>query len=247
MGTCGECKCAGRVRGGEAEELICVNCPGALGELVRVEAEGSCPNFCPRYQAPVRLPAPQPPRRGVRLISLTKGKFAMVDAADYERVNRYKWFAMQSQRSPHQFYAARADKGTTMFMHRFLMRAPRGMVVHHLDGNGLNNCRANLVICTQQQNCYARHARVGTSGFIGVQQSRAGKWSARVGKDGRNLYFGTYTDKREAARVRDRKARELFGPFARLNPPGTQDESRPSAQPAALPLPPGGDNQERDE
>ena len=42
-----------------------------------------------------------------RRIPLTQGKFAIVDVADYERLAKYKWFAIRYARG---FYAVRAIK-----------------------------------------------------------------------------------------------------------------------------------------
>jgi hypothetical protein len=47
-------------------------------------------------------------------------------------------------------------------MHRELCGSPDGMVVDHLDGNGLNNCRSNFKIITQEENAKAeRQLRSG--------------------------------------------------------------------------------------
>ena len=34
-------------------------------------------------------------------------------------------------------------------MHRLIMNAPLGMLVHHMDHDGLNNRRANLMLVTR--------------------------------------------------------------------------------------------------
>src|ERR1700682_4865979 len=47
--------------------------------------------------------------RLLKTIPLTKGKVALVDDEDYERVSQFKWCASQSR---HQWYALRRLKGT---------------------------------------------------------------------------------------------------------------------------------------
>jgi hypothetical protein len=201
--------------------LVCVNCPECPGEPVCVEPCGRCcPRFRPKHQPPVRLPPPEPPNDKVKLIALTRGLFAMVDAADFELVNQYKWCASRSGRG-NKFYAVRMNKGKLQGMHRFLMNPPEGMVTDHIDGNSLDNRRGNMRNCTQQQNNYSTRQRPGRSGCVGVTPNAKGdKWVARIRKDGEETYLGTFVDKQEAVRVRDRKAAELFGEFACLNPPG---------------------------
>ena len=46
---------------------------------------------------------------------------------------------------------------------------------------------------------------------------KANKWHARIKHNGQQIHLGYYTDESEAGRVYDRKAKELFGVFAKLN------------------------------
>jgi hypothetical protein len=66
-------------------------------------------------------------------------------------------------------------------MHRMIMRPPKGMVVDHINGNGLDNRRCNLRICTRQENARNRRKHAdGKSRFLGVYL-RGKKWQAFVG------------------------------------------------------------------
>lgn len=76
-----------------------------------------------------------------RLIPLTRGKFAVVDAKDYPRLIQYRWFA---ERSGHTFHAVRRQNGRAVKMHHHLMRTPKHLTVGHFDNDGLNNTRKNL-------------------------------------------------------------------------------------------------------
>ena len=67
---------------------------------------------------------------------------AVVDPADLERVSVYKW---RVDLANGKVYAtARVSKFRTVLMHRLLLNAPYGSRVFHLDGDTLNNRRANL-------------------------------------------------------------------------------------------------------
>lgn len=147
----------------------------------------------------------------MKKIKLTQGKVAIVDDEDFEALNKWKWHFTNTG------YAARRawPSNKIVLMHRQLMDTPIGMDTDHRNSNGIDNRRENLRISTRQQNGMNkdRLAR-NTSGFKGVFW-RADKklWLARVG----NVYAGKFKDKIEAARAYDKKAKELFGEFARLN------------------------------
>ncbi|MCH7719226.1 MAG: HNH endonuclease, partial [Chloroflexi bacterium] len=54
-------------------------------------------------------------------------------------------------------------------MHRLITNAPKGLIVDHIDHNGLNNTRNNLRLCTPEQNDYNRRPQKGsTSKYKGV-------------------------------------------------------------------------------
>jgi len=88
---------------------------------------------------------------GTGWIPVSGGRRAIVDPEDFERLKRYSWHV---HRWGNTYYAARAVKGKTrsfhVYMHRQIMHTPRGMVVHHLNGNGFDNRKANMLNCTKQ-------------------------------------------------------------------------------------------------
>jgi hypothetical protein len=157
---------------------------------------------------------PEPASDKLKHITLTKGKYAIVDAADFEELNKYKWHALEVADG---FYAARHKDGKTVLMHREIMQPPPGMVVDHVDGNRANNSRENLRVCTQRQNVCNRgpHSK---SGFKGVTPHRD-KWAAKLGYKGETYRAGVFDDPVEAARARDQLAIEVVGEYAWLNRP----------------------------
>jgi hypothetical protein len=100
----------------------------------------------------------------LRKIKLTKGKWALVDDADFERVNAHKWYASIESRGT-KWYAKRACrrheyarwKTDKIRMHHFVVdicpvEMPAGIILDHRDDNGLNMQRLNLQWITQEQN-----------------------------------------------------------------------------------------------
>jgi len=202
--------------------LICANWSKSPGHLREVTSAEPCANFRPRRKKPVWTEVPEPADDEVRYIPLTKGLFAIVDASDYEWLSRYKWTALVTAGKT---YAIRSHKGKTILMHRQIMNPPKGMVVDHIDGHGVNNSRTNLRTCTRQQNLCNTRPRGGRSQYKGVRyDKRRKKWIAEITYKGKKRYLGAFDDELEAAQAYDAKARQLFGPYARLNFP-THDPS----------------------
>jgi hypothetical protein len=78
----------------------------------------------------------------MREIKLTQGYIALIDDEDYDLVSWFSWHAHVCLKT---VYARTAG---SILMHRLVMRAPKGMEVAHLDDNGLNNRKQNLMIMT---------------------------------------------------------------------------------------------------
>lgn len=144
----------------------------------------------------------------MKQIELTQGKVALVDDEDFEMLNSRKWYAAKSNRT---FYAY---SGKCTSMHRVIMNPPSDMVVDHIDGNGLNNTRKNLRVCTQIENKWNNRKPVtNTSGLKGVYFF-AKKWQASIGANGKTKYLGRFGTAEEAEAAYKKAAKELRGEFA---------------------------------
>ncbi len=175
------------------------------------------------------------PGRSSKMIPLTQGKCAIVDAEDYDRLMKYgNWYLMKS---PRNCYAVRRHifKGlydTEKFgklgfrrkfvnMHRQVLQVPdgNGLDIDHINHNGLDNRKINLRICTRQQTCSNRRKCLKTtqSQYKGINKTKSHKWEVHIGFKGKIYYLGTYKTEIEAAKVYDKKAKEIFGAFAHLN------------------------------
>lgn len=152
----------------------------------------------------------------VRRIPLTRGKFAIVDDEDYDRLSQHKWCAVDRRR---QCYAQRKEHGKTIRMHREILQVPAGLVFDHRNHNGLDNRKCNLRICTPSQNSQNRRPQQGgSSRYKGVWWEQAkGKWRAVISHQGRTIHIGYYDYEVDAAIAYDDMAIELFGEFAYLN------------------------------
>jgi hypothetical protein len=148
---------------------------------------------------------------------LTQGRVALVDDADYAYPTQWRWRYDTSGYAVRKVY--QAGKLTRIFMHRVILNAQPGQLVDHIDGNRLNNTRANLRIVTPSQNQWNRAKNhSGSSPYKGVSLHTRG-WMARVRVYGKRIHLGYFVTPELAARVYDAAALHFFGVYARLNFP----------------------------
>lgn len=153
-------------------------------------------------------------------ISITKNKVALVDDADFPSVSCHRW---HQKKSKNITYARALFNGHRVSMHRFILIVPKNLVVDHINGNGLDNRRSNLRICTQSQNMMnqKRH-HDSKSSYKGIWFSRdTKKWGVRIKAYGKRHYAGLFGTAVEAAKVYDFLASQFFGSYANLNFPSS--------------------------
>lgn len=149
-----------------------------------------------------------------RTIQLTQGQVAIVDNDDYEWINQWKWYY---RRVSYTGYAVRRSK--RIYMHRVVLNAPPDMEVDHVDGDGLNNCKCNLRLCTHSENLYnSKKRKRCSSKYKGVSwYARCRKWRAYIAPNGRHHHLGYFDSEKDAATAYDNAATKFFGDFAWLN------------------------------
>lgn len=156
----------------------------------------------------------------MRQIPLTRGLYALVDDEDYAEFGGYNWQAVPKGNG--NYYAKRSHwdgtKESTVLMHRQVTNCPKGMQVDHIDGNGLNNCRSNLRICTSAQN-NTNSRRSNSKQYRGVFRYLKNGWRCGIRANGSRIDKYGFTTAEDAARAYDELARRHHGEFARLNFP----------------------------
>ena len=70
-----------------------------------------------------------------------------IDAEDAEKVAKLNWSVNKTRK-----YVIHNSNHQTIMLHRYIMDCPDDKVVNHIDGNPLNNRKANLEITTQSDN-----------------------------------------------------------------------------------------------
>jgi hypothetical protein len=167
----------------------------------------------------------------MEFLALTRGLYAMVDAEDYERLARYKWQAAPSKR---QIYAGRVRRVAEgpgpqrVLLHYEVLGLKNplkdGRVIDHIAGNGLDNRKGNLRICTLSENGANRgpNKQNMTSKYKGVFYIKAhgyykAGWVAVIRRRGEKHYLGFFADEHSAVKAYNVASYRLFGRFAYLN------------------------------
>ena len=153
-------------------------------------------------------------------IPLSRGLVAIVDDEDFEWLSQWKWSASKQGRDRWRAMRVLWNGGNqkAILMHRLLLGATAEQTVDHINGNPLDNRRANLRLCSQRKQCLNRRGNLQrkTSRFKGVGwQSGISRW--RV--DFRERFVGTFLDEVEAARAYDAAAFAFDPEYAWLNFP----------------------------
>lgn len=146
--------------------------------------------------------------------------FVTVDTADLSLLEGRRWHIYAPQNSRLRYARASGPYHTHSLMHRLIVGAGKGEMVDHINGNGLDNRRSNLRLCSQLQNMGNRgKSRNSNQPFKGVRlvrdKPRNKPWRASIGKECRHLGF--FATAEEAARAYDAAATERYGEFAFLN------------------------------
>lgn len=155
------------------------------------------------------------------VIPLTQGMAATIDVADVDVVRLWNWHPKKNGRF--SFHAARSiydnpGSSKTLLLHVALLGTKNGLIIDHINGDGLDNRRCNLRFVTQSQN--RQNTNLGSrnrSGFRGVSFNKAtGKWRSVIYQDRKQYYLGEFLDLIEATRAYANAAERIFGPYRRM-------------------------------
>lgn len=149
------------------------------------------------------------------------GREVLYDAEDADIVESAGWLLC---RSGEIFYVRRraySPQGAQIgyeHLHRMIANCPEGYFVDHINGNGLDNRRSNLRICTHAENMRNRRIhRNNKSGYKGVyfDPSRGGRWRAQIRAKGKKHCLGSFDSPESAYKAYLAASKALHGSFAR--------------------------------
>ena len=139
------------------------------------------------------------------------GSKVLYDEGDADIVAAHPWHRMKKENTSYAVYRPR-EKGTRKMLpivklHRLIMRPPIGLVVDHINRNGLDNRRSNLRLVTISQNRWNSTQVRGGAKFWGVYKNPArAKYQAAIVVDGKFMHLGMFDTPEDAARAYDSAA-----------------------------------------
>ena len=160
----------------------------------------------------------------------TRGLCTQVDDEDCDRLSQYKWCTVKPHNISYATRKGRGKKGSTIRMHREILGVLPGIMVDHINGNGLDNRKCNLRICTDSQNQGNMRSvfKGKTSDFKGVSwKVDRNAWVAQIQYQKKKIHLGYYGSELDAAYAYNRFARKYFGSFACPNKIEKQNKALP--------------------
>ncbi len=167
-----------------------------------------------------------------RLKLANSDKYAIVDPCKYAELSKYTWL-LDCEFGCRRVIRLAGRKSGHIFvhMHRQILAdqlKAKSVVllvelfIDHINGNALDNRRANLRIVTRAQNAKNRSkgSKKCSSVYKGVCWHKYNKkWSAEIKSNHRQIHLGYFDDEIEAAKAYDEAAKKYHGEFACLNFP----------------------------
>jgi hypothetical protein len=145
-------------------------------------------------------------------------KEVLIDDEDYDKIKKYHWYVRQS----HGIFYANAQimvnyKRTTFHIHKIIMNTKS--VVDHINGNGLDNRKCNLRICTIKQNSTnLKKCKRNISGYKGVSaiaEKNSVKYIAQITYNYKNIYLGLFDTAQKAHSAYCEASKKYHGEFGR--------------------------------
>jgi hypothetical protein len=152
-------------------------------------------------------------------IELSRGYVAIVDEEDHEWLSEWKWCANSKKGNAYAFRTVgHGGKRIGIYLHRLVLGIDgTEAVADHINGDTLDNRRANLRVVNHWQNAVnAKMYANNTSGVKGVDfVKQRGQYRARIFRYHKQITVGYSGTLRGAAALRREAEKELYGEYVR--------------------------------
>jgi hypothetical protein len=146
-------------------------------------------------------------------------KEVLIDKEDYHFILEYHWYICKWGKVFYvvaTVYNRETKKQRTVKLHRLILNAPKNKDIDHKNGNGLDNRKKNLRLCTKVENGINRgKQKNNTSGYKGVWQIHNGRWRARIHFK-KSIHLGYFDTIKEAHQAYCKASKKYHGEFRRM-------------------------------
>lgn len=156
-------------------------------------------------------------------IILTQGFVAIVDDEDFETLSKQKWHVKKHtgglSYACGKIWDKETQKSHNIKMHRVILGlTDPDIIADHVNGNGLDNRRANLRLCTKKENQLNRENRTKNK-WKGVSLFRVCRWQSYATDivTGKKINLGTFDTAEQAALAYNVYAEKNYGKFCKIN------------------------------
>lgn len=148
-------------------------------------------------------------------IKLPSGDIAKVSKSDMDSVSGYKWYVRTYPNSKYvRSSEVDSSKKTVLMHHVILGKPPKGYVVDHINGNGLDNRRENLRFVTRSQNAMNARGKINSKTAKGVSYcNKHKKYRARITKDYKTHFIGYFETENQAVAAYNSCANKMFSGY----------------------------------
>jgi len=146
----------------------------------------------------------------------------LIDEQDAHLFEKYTYYIVKGKYTNYVMRktSIKLGKQRTVRLHNDIMKTPKGMVIDHLNKNGLDNRRENLEIVTNMENTMRGDSAISKSGFRGICFSKASKknpFQATAWVEGKSKHLGYRPTRISAARFHDEVVEKIDGNSSRTN------------------------------
>lgn len=133
------------------------------------------------------------------------------DEQFFDKVNCYYWYE-----DNHGYIVTHLNSNKHLKLHRLIMDCyDKNIDVDHINHDKTDNRKANLRLCTRQQNMFNKGVtKHNTSGVVGVYYSeKLQRWVAQITVNYKHIHLGVFRSKTQAIQARQNAEIKYFGKF----------------------------------